>query len=120
MLAHPHIEMQAGRVEDAAPLLASAMRLDEEALAGEGKVGDEVLLGFLTCLLQDLQLLRQFQWGVLAQLDIQDQRVDVIDDNRRRRWHTTSQTECPSWNEFEQGPNRPTFLDHPLVVSPFP
>ena len=65
MLAQAHIEMQAGRVEDPSPLLARAMRLDEEPLAGEGVVRDEIFFGVLAGLLQDIQLLRQLQRGSL-------------------------------------------------------
>ena len=86
VLTQSDIEMETGRVEDPPPLLACAMRLDEEPLAGEGEVGDEILFGVLAGLLQDIQLLRQLQREVLAQLHVQDQRIDVVCHDR----HTTS------------------------------
>ena len=94
--------MQAGRVENPAPLLARAMRLDEEPLASEGEVRDEVFFCVLTSLLQHIQLLRQFQREVLAQLDVQYQRIDVVCHD----WHRSSNRGDPSWIEIQEGSGR--------------
>ena len=102
MLAQSDIEMQAGRVEDPSPLLARAMWLDEEPLAGEGVVRDEIFFCFLAGLLQDIQLLRQLQREVLAQLDVQDQRIDVVCHDR----HRSSNRGDPLLIEIQEGSGR--------------
>jgi hypothetical protein len=54
-LASPNVEMQAGAMENPAPLPSGPMRADEERLASERPAGRNILIRLLAGLLKDIE-----------------------------------------------------------------